>query len=266
MKKAFLTIVALIVLLPFAKAEKRDTSLVKQVIRHGLVDAKELVISPIHWDKKDLLLFSGVAATTGALITWGDQPIYDFANTIHSPGLDVLFNNAEPLGHLYPVMAISAMLLKGLIYHESYSVETSLIAAESMFLSTVMVQAVKNTASRTRPNDAGSTNPFLWNGPFFKGNSFYSGHTTTAFSVASVFAYRYRDTGWVPILSYGLATLAGCQRIYGNRHWASDVFMGAAVGTATGIFLCKQWEKTTVKFYPALTPGGMAMSIVLPLN
>lgn len=247
-------------------AQERDSALVVSVIKHGLTDTKNLLISPVTWKGKQWVLAGGISAVTGTLITWGDQAIYNFSNTLHSPGLDGFFTNAEPLGNYYPMMAISAMLLKGLIYHENYSVETSLIAAESMLLTTAMVQIVKNTASRTRPNDEGSTNPHQWNGPFFKGNSFYSGHTTAAFSVASVFAYRYRDTRWVPILSYGLASIAACQRIYGNRHWASDVFMGAAMGTATGIFLCKQWEKKSIRFYPVATPGGMGVSMLVPIS
>ena len=265
-KKILITFPIVLLFTLSSFAGKRDSTLVCKVIKHGLTDTRDLVLSPGHWDKKNWAIFGGVSATTGALILWGDQPIYDFANTLHSPVLDVFFNNAQPLGNIYPMMAISAMLLKGLVYHENYSVETSLIAAESMLLTTAMVQVVKNTASRTRPNNEGTTTPYLWNGPFFKGNSFYSGHTTAAFSVASVFAYRYRDTGWVPLLSYSLATVAAFQRIYGNRHWASDVFMGAAVGTATGIFLCKQWERNTIKFYPVVTSGGMGLSLVLPLN
>jgi membrane-associated phospholipid phosphatase len=34
---------------------------------------------------------------------------------------------------------------------------------------------------------------------------------------------------------YGGAALAGISRIYHNRHWASDIMMGAAIGTLAGI-------------------------------
>jgi len=121
------------------------------------------------------------------------------------------------------------------------------------------------TAGRARPNNFGTTNPHQWDGPFFNGNSFFSGHTSSVFSVASVIAYRYRDTKWVPYVSYSLATLAGFQRIYNNRHWASDVLLGAAVGTATGIFLCKSWEKNSIRFYPSFSPEYSQLTVVFPI-
>ena len=34
---------------------------------------------------------------------------------------------------------------------------------------------------------------------------------------------------------YGGATLVGLSRMYNNAHWASDVTLGAAIGTFSGI-------------------------------
>jgi membrane-associated phospholipid phosphatase len=34
---------------------------------------------------------------------------------------------------------------------------------------------------------------------------------------------------------YGGATLVGLSRMYNNAHWASDVVLGAAIGTFSGI-------------------------------
>jgi len=239
--------------------------LVKKVFLHGIHDTKNWVISPIKWNGGDWLIFGGVSAATGALIAWGDQPVYDFVHTQHNPFLDRLSPAIEPMGHVYLVASISAFFIHGVLAKNNYSIETSLIASESFILNTILVQTVKNTLCRNRPNDYGTTNPHQWNGPFFKGNSFFSGHTSAAFSVASVYAYRYRETVWVPVLSYGLATLCGLQRIYDNRHWTSDVLFGAAAGTVTGIFLCKQWEKNTIRFYPTLLPEGAGLSMTIPI-
>lgn len=70
--------------------------------------------------------------------------------------------------------------------------------------------------------------------------SFPSGHTIAAFAAAAAVTSEtsrwWPDTRWVigPLL-YGGATLAGVSRIYNNRHWASDVLMGAAIGTLSGL-------------------------------
>lgn len=70
--------------------------------------------------------------------------------------------------------------------------------------------------------------------------SFPSGHTIAAFAAAAAVTSEtsrwWPNTRWVigPAL-YGGAALAGVSRMYNNRHWASDVLMGAAIGTLTGL-------------------------------
>jgi membrane-associated phospholipid phosphatase len=265
-RNAVMLLIGFLFLSTFSKAERQDTSVVVKVIKHGFTDTKNWAISPLKWDTKNWLVFGGVSAATGALIAWGDRPVYDFANTTHTSGRDEFFKYVEPMGHIYPFVTVSAFFLTGIISKNNYALETSIIAVESYALTGLACQVVKTTAGRNRPNNDGTTDPHQWDGPFFKGQSFFSGHTSSAFSVASVIAYRYRDTKWVPFVSYGLATLGGLQRIYGNRHWASDVFFGAAVGTATGIFLCKNWEKNSIRFYPSFSSEFSQLTLVIPIS
>lgn len=264
--RAWVLLLALPMLALPLKAEQNDTCVVKKVIIHGLDDAKKWAVSPLKWNSSQWLTFGGVSAATGALILWGDQWVYDKASTIHSPTLDKVSPGLEPIGHAYLAVSVSGFLLHGIITKNNYSIETALIASESIMLNTLLTLTFKGFFGRTRPNQVGTSTTHQWNGPLLKGNSFYSFHTSTAFSVASVYAYRYRDTGWVPVLSYGLAALGGLQRIYGNRHWASDVFFGAAAGTATGIFLCHQWEKQSIRFYPSFQPQGTGLTLVIPIK
>ena len=69
--------------------------------------------------------------------------------------------------------------------------------------------------------------------------SFPSGHTLTAFAAGA--AVTAETARWWPkqkwiigTAMYGGATLTGLSRMYNNRHWASDVMMGAAIGTFAG--------------------------------
>ncbi|MBN1925958.1 MAG: phosphatase PAP2 family protein [Prolixibacteraceae bacterium] len=261
-------IVTIFLALPFSASfgAERDTSVVCKVIQHGLNDTWKLAASPLKWDATEWALAGGVGIATAALITWGDQPVYKFSNTLHSETLDVVALLSEPGGHIYPIAASCGMMIYGLLGKNNYALETALIAGESYLLTGFITQCVKSTTGRARPNNSGTTNPHHWEGPFFKGNSFFSGHTSTAFSVASVFAYRYRETTWVPVVSYTMATLCGLQRIYSNRHWASDVLLGAAVGTATGLFLCRQWENSSIRFYPVVTTEYSQFTLVIPIK
>ncbi|MDA3928513.1 MAG: phosphatase PAP2 family protein [Prolixibacteraceae bacterium] len=270
--KKYLSIVLLLLVIGLSvKAQKRDTTLFKQIVVHGLDDTKAFLTSPLSWEKKDWLVLSGFTAATGALIIWGDQPIYDFNNRIHTNRLDAFYENIEPLGNIYSYMAIGAIMLKGFVQKDNYAMETAFIAMESFAFTGVYNRTIKTLAGRNRPNYENTTNPHQWYGPFIenpfiKKVSFFSGHTTTAFSIASVFAYRYKDDKWVPYVAYGLASLGGIQRIYNNRHWASDVLVGAAIGTATGIFLSKQWEENSIRFYPTLGTNGASLSLVIPIE
>lgn len=70
--------------------------------------------------------------------------------------------------------------------------------------------------------------------------SFPSGHTTSAFAAAAAVSSEtsryWPGTRWVigPIL-YAGAALTGVSRMYNNRHWMSDVLVGAGVGTFAGL-------------------------------
>ncbi|HEX9937717.1 MAG TPA: phosphatase PAP2 family protein [Longimicrobium sp.] len=62
--------------------------------------------------------------------------------------------------------------------------------------------------------------------------SFPSGHTTVAFSLAASISEEAREP-WVTVATYGTATLVGWSRVYEDRHWASDVVAGALLGVVT---------------------------------
>jgi membrane-associated phospholipid phosphatase len=130
----------------------------------------------------------------------------------------------------YIVPTVGAFYLYGYLADDHKARRTSLLALESFAISGVMVSGLKMLAERHRPNTGDS--PTTWDGPSlsFKDFSFCSGHTASAFSIATVFADQYKDNPFIPPIAYGLATLTGLSRIYSNAHWASDAFFGGALG------------------------------------
>jgi len=70
--------------------------------------------------------------------------------------------------------------------------------------------------------------------------SFPSGHSLAAFAVAATVtgevANWYPDSKWIvgPVLYTG-AALTGISRMFDNRHWATDVIVGAGLGTFAGL-------------------------------
>lgn len=62
-------------------------------------------------------------------------------------------------------------------------------------------------------------------------NSFPSGHTAQAFAAATFLSEEYKDRfPWMPYASYGLASSVGLLRVANNRHYMSDVLLGAGIG------------------------------------
>ncbi len=72
-------------------------------------------------------------------------------------------------------------------------------------------------------------------------NSFPSGHTATAFMTATMLHKEYGHLSpWYSIGGYTVATLTGVTRQLNNRHWMSDIMVGAGIGilaTELGYFL-----------------------------
>ncbi|OMP76612.1 phosphatase PAP2 family protein [[Flexibacter] sp. ATCC 35208] len=62
-------------------------------------------------------------------------------------------------------------------------------------------------------------------------NSFPSGHTAQAFAAATLLCEEYKDRfHWMPYAAYGLASGVGMLRMANNRHYISDVLLGAGIG------------------------------------
>src|SRR5690606_7559279 len=61
--------------------------------------------------------------------------------------------------------------------------------------------------------------------------SFPSGHTAQAFATATFMAKEYGHKNiWYSIGAYSVATGVGAMRVMNNRHWMSDVLVGAGIG------------------------------------
>jgi hypothetical protein len=103
---------------------------------------------------------------------------------------------------------------------------------ESYGSSALTVYVTKTLVARPRP---GST-PTTGNGT----HSFPSGHSSSAFGSATLIQ---RNTGWLAgAPAYGLAAFTAFERVEAGRHFPSDVFAGAAIGSlSSGIFDSLHW-------------------------
>jgi membrane-associated phospholipid phosphatase len=105
--------------------------------------------------------------------------------------------------------------------------ETGLLAGEAAINSAVVTELFKIASNRKRPIDGGT-------GRFFTGGqSFFSEHSSAAWSVATVVGNEYPGI-LTKILMYGGASAISAARVASARHFASDALIGSAVGYGIG--------------------------------
>lgn len=88
----------------------------------------------------------------------------------------------------------------------------------SNLISSLITHGLKSTVNKVRPD--GSEN-----------NSFPSGHTSFAFTNATVLFNEFNGSS--PLLAYSgyaFATTTATFRVLNNKHWVSDVLVGAGIG------------------------------------
>ena len=126
-------------------------------------------------------------------------------------------------------------------------------ALEAVAASGAVTFLVKGMVGRARPyaspGDAHNTSFGRGFGTNSDYQSFPSGHTTAAFAFASSVTARVAERSpararWLGPLLYGAAALTGYSRMYDNKHWASDVFAGAAIGTVSGLLVVRHLDHT----------------------
>ena len=81
---------------------------------------------------------------------------------------------------------------------------------------------------------------------FHKANSFPSGHTQAAFTLA-ILIIIHMNRFHIYILT--LAILMGVSRIFMSMHFPSDIFFGAYLGAVIPVFLYKYYFEKKINFY-----------------
>jgi membrane-associated phospholipid phosphatase len=126
-------------------------------------------------------------------------------------------------------------------------------ALEAIAVSGVVTSAFKETMGRARPNvaTAGREDWQLFRGARSSTGdyeSFPSGHATAAFAFAAavtgeVALHAPEHAKLVGVTTFGLAGLTAFARMHDDRHWLSDVTVGAGIGTVTALAI-RRWHET----------------------
>lgn len=181
--------------------------------------------------------------TAGAATIALDQPLYDLAQGLDSPATQRASRAFNTLGDGRTQIGALALLL---IAGGSTEKRIARHGLHGLVAGGLTVLALKEATRKSRPwaergpvygvGRGGEAEHPKWRDPELGGHpdsnkSFPSGHTASAFALATVWAHeRPRERE----IAYTLAVLAGLSRITLKQHWPSDVFWGAAIGAAAG--------------------------------
>lgn len=142
------------------------------------------------------------------------------------------------------------------------------LVLEATFVAAAVTQLAKQLAGRQRPfvgdltpeeraADGNADEHYL---------SYYSGHTSFAFSlaaasgtVASLRGYRHAWAVWA--IGMTTATATGYLRIAADKHYATDVLTGAAMGSAFGVLMPMWLGRTGDGLTAEVTPQGATLGL-----
>ncbi len=219
-----------------AAQETDSTSVFVQDATHFAEVGFGLLAAPFMFNGGDWARV-GLAAGGTAVMFAMDKHIKDFALRNQTKLNDAIFDVDSYQGNHYSLFLAWGIYGYGALAGDSKIRRMGLHATEAFVYSGAITGIFKILIGRRRPY-AGDGHLFFR--PFQFTNDRYqalpSGHTTVSFAVSTALAKSVDNMYW-KVFWYGTAGLVGASRIYHNKHWLSDVFLGAVIGYYTGDFV-----------------------------
>lgn len=200
-------------------------------------DFKETLFSPKDWRKRDFLTFSAVLGT-GTLMYAFDQEIQEWAQDQRTSTSGDVSKVVRKLGEgPFLIGLIGGLYATGELAKNNSLRKTALLSLESWLTSGFIVWVFKVVVGRARPSTGDPKDTFHMFSGKSRFHSFPSGHSASAFAVATTIADQ-TEIILVDILAYSLATSVALSRVHDNKHWLSDVFIGSAIGYFVAKKIC----------------------------
>jgi membrane-associated phospholipid phosphatase len=186
---------------------------------HGSSRAWKETVWDQYLTEPPILLPLALGIASVAVLPWDRRLERHWQGVIHGK------QNLGNIG-VYSLIGISA-LTGALFPGEGRNAwDESWTVAESFLCSYLTTTVLKSTVHRLRPGHGT--------------HSFPSGHSAMAFSAATLIENNLGPYAGIP--AYGLAAFTGFERVESGRHYPSDVFAGAAIGTlSAGIIDTLHW-------------------------
>ena len=196
-------------------------------------EAKELIATPV--DTEGYGLIGTLAVAGGVSLAYiYDGDIRDKVQSLRGKNLDRAAEAGSILGDPYLHLGLAAAVYTGGLMAESPKYrEMGEMLGEAAILADATTLVLKEAIGRERPfreGDKGSFRPFQFKSDY---DSLPSMHTASSFAMASVLSAA-SESYLAKLGYYSLAAFVGFARLEKDKHWASDVLLGAAIGELSG--------------------------------
>ena len=149
------------------------------------------------------------------------------------------------LGGAVPAASLSGLAFPALAREKGwFALQDTIVVVNSVLIASLLTELTKSLSTRRRPFYAHGrqlepVSDDLSPGEF---RSFFSGHAAVSSSLAAsastlAFARGYRVAPYLAAGTGALALTTAILRIVADKHWATDVIAGVAVGTLVGVLL-----------------------------
>ena len=207
---------------------------------------KGFLESPLHYTSEDFILVGVVVGATALSFTL-DNSVRTAVRSTQGVSMDKITAFGEKFGNVKYGAALSGILyLGGHLVSDRQTRETGLILFETLLLNSIVTEGLKIALGRSRPHINEGNLDLLDVDLETENHSLPSGHTSTAFAIATVLSRRIGST-YASIGLYSLAGLTVYQRVYADKHWISDTILGAAIGIGIGLKVVELYSEHTAR-------------------
>jgi hypothetical protein len=266
----FRFIAAILVTLFFASSSWGDDNLfnslmvIKNEARRFGDEALQVATNPVDTEGYGLL---GTLATAGAVgLTYvNDGNIRGKVQRIKSKNLDKATDAGSIIGNPFLHLGVAAAVYTAAVIGDSPKYkELGEMLGESVALADATTLVLKQAIGRGRPflnGGKGSFRPFQFKSDY---DSMPSDHTASSFAMASVLSAT-SESFMAKISYYAVATFVGFSRMYQDKHWASDIILGAAVGELCGRVVTRyhgEHAGTQLSVAPMVTGNSVSLTLL----
>jgi membrane-associated phospholipid phosphatase len=203
----------------------------------------DLAVRPGKWRGNDWLKIGAIGAGT-LLVLQADQ-------SIRSAVLrDQRYYHSLPIeagriwGEWYTTFALGVGFgSHGLLANNRSTLKIGYELVQADLYSQAVIAMMKVPFGRARPylnKGAHVFRPFKFQ--WTKFGSFPGGHASSAFAISTVLS-RNSHSDVVKVLCYVPAVLSATSRVYQDKHWTSDCFLGAIIGYSVGSWIVNLHER-----------------------